>query len=163
MQMDKQQYGRAKASLVFSMQEGHSWQVAEALAEVQISQSNAYRLWRAFRQHGETALTDGRHGHPCKLRGAARAFLEERCRQAPQTPSSTIQLELQERFDLHVSVSQINRVRAALGISNHPKNREQEKKSQKSSLRRVAPQSGRKAQGVCCYWRQLTKRVYSCP
>lgn len=116
------------------MQEGHSWQLASALAGLQISQSNAYRLWRAFRQRGETALSDGRHGHPSKLRGAARVFLEERCRQAPQTPSSTIQVELQERFDLHMSVSQINRVRAALGISNHPKNREQEKKPQKSGL-----------------------------
>jgi hypothetical protein len=28
---------------------------------------------------------------------------------------------LQERFDLSLSISQINRVRAALGISNHPK------------------------------------------
>ena len=28
-------------------------------------------------------------------------------------------MELQERFDLHVSISQINRVRAALAMSNH--------------------------------------------
>jgi transposase len=108
MQMDKEQYGRAKASLIFSMQEGHSWQTAAASAGLQVSQSNAYRLWRAFRQHGETALSDGRHGHPSKLRGAVRAFLEERCRQAPQTPSSTIQMELQEHFDLSVSISQLN-------------------------------------------------------
>ena len=119
MQMDKEQYGQAKACLISCMQEGHSWQVAKAQAGLQISQSNAYRLWRAFRLHGEAALSDGRHGHPSKLREAARAFLEERCQQAPQTPSSTIQMELQKRFDLHVSISQINRVRAALGMSNH--------------------------------------------
>src|SRR5260370_38473677 len=119
MQMDKEQYGKAKACLVSCMQEGRSWQVGKAHGGLQISQSNAYRLWRAFRLHSEAALSDGRHGHPSKLRGAARAFLEERCRQAPQTPSSTIQMELQERFDLHVSISQINRVRAALGMSNH--------------------------------------------
>src|SRR5258708_9063428 len=119
MQMDKEQYGKAKVCLVSCMQEGYSWQAASVSAGLQISQSNAYRLWGVFRQCGETALSDGRHGHPSKLRGAARAFLEERCQQAPQTPSSTIQLELQERFDLHVSISQINRVRAALGMSNH--------------------------------------------
>ena len=73
--MGKEQYGRAKACLISSMQEGHSCQVASAKAGLQISQSNAYRLWKAFRQHGEAALSDGRHGHPSKLRGEARAFL----------------------------------------------------------------------------------------
>ncbi len=75
MQMDKEQYGKAKACLVSCMQEGYSWQVAKAVAGLQISQSSAYRLWRAFRQCGEAALSDKRHGHPSKLRGAARAFL----------------------------------------------------------------------------------------
>src|SRR5438034_9875354 len=128
--MDKQQDWAAKAHLVACMQQGQSWQRAADHAEVQISRSNAYRLMNAVRQRGGAALSDGRHGHPSKLRGAARAFLEEQCRQAPQTPSSTVQVELRERFDLHVSISQINRVRAALGISNHPKSR-QGKKRQK--------------------------------
>ena len=126
--MEKEQYHTAKAHLVAGMQEGQLWQRAAASAGLQISQSNAYRLWRAFRQRGQAALCDERHGHPSKLRGAARAFLEERCRQAPQTPSSIIQMELQEHFDLHVSISQINRVRAALGVSNHSKCPEPEKK-----------------------------------
>jgi len=155
--MDKGQRHVAKVQLMAQMQAGHSWQTAAAKAGLQISQSNAYRLWGAFRQHGETALSDGRHGHPSKLRGAARAFLEEQCQQAPQTPSSTIQMELRERFDLRVSISQINRVRAALGISNYPKSQEQGKKPQKRSQLRFKP-SGRKAQGVCYYWQLLTKR-----
>jgi hypothetical protein len=37
---------------------------------------------QAFRLRGKAALSDGRHGHPSKLRGAARALLEEQCRQA---------------------------------------------------------------------------------
>src|SRR5579859_8159082 len=98
--MDKKYYQAAKAHLVACMQQGQAWQRASAAAGLQISQSNVYRLWRAFRQHGEAALSDGRHGHPSKLRGAARVFLEERCQQAPQTPSPTIQMELRERFDL---------------------------------------------------------------
>ena len=158
--MEKEPYRVAKIYLVAGMQEGQSWQRAAASAGLQISQSNAYRLMKAVRQRGEAALSDGRHGHPSKLRGAAQAFLEEKCRQAPQTPSSTIQIALRERFDLCVSISQINRVRAALGISNHPKNREQEKKPQKSSLLQFK-QSGKKAQGVCCYWLQFTKLAYS--
>ncbi len=160
MQMDKEQYGKAKACLVSWMQEGHSWQVAKAQAGLQISQSNAYRLWRAFHLHSEAALSDGRHGHPSKLRGAARAFLEEQCGQAPQTPSSAIQALLRERFDLHVSISQINRVRAALGISNHRTSRQQGKKRQGREVLSLS-QSGRTALAVFCYLLLLIKRACS--
>ena len=126
--MDKEQRREALTHLVSGMQEGQPWQTAAAQAGLQISQSNASRLWGAFRQCGETALEDGRHGHPIKLRGEARAFLETSCREAPFTPSSSIQTALQERFDLHVSISQINRVRAALGVSNCSRSQGQGKK-----------------------------------
>ncbi len=126
--MDKEQSRVAKARLVAQMQEGQPWRVAAAIAGVQTSQSTAYRLLQVVRKQGETALQDGRHGHPVKLRGAARTFLEEQCRQAPSTPSSVIKTLLQERFDLQVSISQINRVRAALGVSNHRQHQEQGKK-----------------------------------
>jgi transposase len=126
--MDKEQHRVAKAHLVAYMQQGQPWQAAAAAAGVQVSQSTAYRLCQAVREQGEAALSDRRHGHPIKLRGEARTFLETSCREAPSTPSSSIQAALQERFDLHVSISQINRLRAALGVSNHPKSQEQGKK-----------------------------------
>ncbi len=126
--MDKEQRRVAKTQLVAGMQEGHSWHLAAAKAGVQTSRSNAYRLWLAVRQRGETALEDGRHGHPIKLRGEARSYLEDACRKAPQTPSSTVQTALRERFKVSVSISQINRVRAALGVSNRSQHQEQGKK-----------------------------------
>jgi hypothetical protein len=43
-------------------------------------------------------------------------------------------MELRERFDLQVSISQINRVRTTLGISNHPKAASREKKDRKGKL-----------------------------
>jgi len=128
--MDKEQRRAAKAHLVAGMQEGHSWQTAAAKAGLQISQSNAYRLWQAWRTCGEMALSDGRHGHPSKLHAEVRTFLEDACRKAPHTPSSTIQTALRERFNLSVSVSQINRVRATLGVSNYPQTRQQGKKQE---------------------------------
>jgi len=134
-EMNKEQHHAAKAQLVAYMQEGHAWQQASVKAGLQTSQSNAYRLWLAVRQHGEMALEDGRHGHPIKLRGEARTFLEEYCQKAPHTPSSTVQVALRERFNLSVSISQINRVRAALGISNRQQNQEPGKKrKEKRSL-----------------------------
>jgi transposase len=132
--MDKELRHVAKVQLMAEMQAGQAFQTAAAKSGLQMSQSNAYRLWGAFRQHGEAALSDGRHGHPSKLRGAARVFLEERCRQAPRTPSSVIQVELRERFALSVSVSQINRVRAVLRISNHRKSQQQGKKDRREEL-----------------------------
>jgi hypothetical protein len=41
-----------------------------------------------------------------------------------------IQMLLQERFDVSMSISQINRVRAALGVSNRPQSQEQGKKQE---------------------------------
>lgn len=102
----------------------------------------AYRLLRNVRAKGNTALQDGRHGHPIKLRGEARAFLEAFCREIPCTPSPTLQAALRERFDLQVSVSQINRVRAALGVSNPSKRSPQEKKQENQGFLRHS-QSGK--------------------
>ena len=156
--MDNGQRSVAKVQLMSQMQAGYSWQTAAAKAGKRLSQSNAYRLMKAFRQRGEAPLSDGWHGHPSKLRGTARTFLAEQCQQAPQTPSSVIQVELRERFDLHVSVSQINRVRAVLGISNHPKAASRREKRQ----RREAPsldQNGRKALGVSCCLLELRKQI----
>lgn len=127
-EMDQEQMRAAKARLVAQMQAGQPWHIAAATAGLQTSQSTAYRLCQAVRERGEVALQNGRHGHPAKLRGEVRTFLEASCRKAPQTPSSIIQAALRKRFDLSVSISQINRVRARLGVSNRPQNQEQGKK-----------------------------------
>jgi transposase len=126
--MDKEQRRKALTQFIARMYEGQSWQEAARATGLDISQSTAYRLSQAVRKRGEMALQDGRHGHPIKLRGEARTYLENACRQAPQTPSSRVQAALRERFHVNVSISQINRVRAALGVSNHSQNQEQGKK-----------------------------------
>ncbi len=155
--MKKEQSFEARVQLTARMQQGQSWQAAAAATGLHVSQSTAYRLLQGYRMLGEAALQDGRHGHPSKLRGAARTFLEEQCRQAPQTASSTMQMELRERFDLSVSISQINRVRAALGVSNHPKSQQQGKKRQAREALSLN-QSGRKAPGVSCCLLLLSKQ-----
>jgi transposase len=132
--MDKEQDHVAKMQFIASMQKGHSWQTATVQAGLHISQSTAYRLWAAWRKLGEGALSDGRHGHPIKLRGTARTFLENYCQQTPSTPSSVLKTLLEQRFGVRVSVSQINRVRAALGISNRSQSQFQEKKRQGREL-----------------------------
>lgn len=126
--MERNQRQVAREQLVTAMLEGRTFQQASAGSSSPLKRAMAYRLLHAVRSKGHIALADGRQGHPSKLRGEARAFLEEQCSQAPHTPSSTIQAELRERFDLSVSISQINRVRAALGFSNRSASQSQKKK-----------------------------------
>lgn len=128
MNLGRTERQEAREQLVTAMLEGHSWQEVNEGSDVPLKRAMAYRLLRVVRTKGKVALQDGRHGHPIKLRGEARAFLEDSCRKAPHTPSSNIQKLLQEQFDMSVSISQINRVRAILGVSNHPKRQEQGKK-----------------------------------
>ena len=118
--MEESKLYTARVQVVEAMEQGLPWHEAAKRAGLQISQSTAYRLRQRMREAGEPALREGRHGHPIKLRGEVRTFLEETCRQAPHTPSHEIQTQLAERFSLTVSVSQINRVRATLGVSNPP-------------------------------------------
>jgi transposase len=126
--MERNRRQVARAQLIAAMLEGRTFQEVSIGDSVPVKRAMAYRLLRAVRSKGKIALQDGRHGHPIKLRGEARAFLEACCREAPCTPSSILQATLRERFELQVSVSQINRVRAALGVSNHSKKSPQEKK-----------------------------------
>lgn len=61
---------------------------------------------------------DGRHGHPIKLRGEVRDWLVAFCQETPHAPSHVVQASLQERFGLLIGVSQLNRFRAAHGLSS---------------------------------------------
>jgi transposase len=128
--LQRSQHWAARERLVTAMLEGHSFQDVNRGSPVPVKRAMAYRLLRAVRTKGSIALQDGRHGHPSKLRAEARAFLEASCRETPCMSSRTLQAALQERFNLQVSVSQINRVRAALGVSNPSKRSSQEKKQE---------------------------------
>src|SRR6266849_10451504 len=113
--MEETNLYRARVQVAQAMEQGLPWHEAVKGAGLEISQSTAYRLRQRMRKAGEQALREGRHGHPVKLRGETRQWLEQTCRQAPSTPSHEIQTQLAQQFFLHVSVSQINRTRAALG------------------------------------------------
>ena len=63
-------------------------------------------------------VLDDRHGHPYKVTEPVQTWLSEFCTTHPQIASSRVQSELQSRFGVAVSVSQINRVRAKLGVSH---------------------------------------------
>lgn len=141
---ESNQRQEAREQFIAAMLEGRTFRKVSAGSSPPVKRALAYRLLRAVRTRGNTALQDGRQGHPSKLRGEARAFLDATCRGAPSTPSSTLQAALRERFDLQVSVSQINRVRAALGVSIHAQPATQGKNGSRAGgviPRRVASRS----------------------
>jgi transposase len=113
--MNKEETQAAKKQMMELMQAGHHWKDAAAVAGVQTSRSTAYRWWQAYRSQGEKVLQDGRHGHPAKAREPVLAWLESTDRQAPQASSRVLQTQLEERFGFRISITHLNRLRAAHG------------------------------------------------
>jgi transposase len=114
----REQRQAAKRHIIAQIKQGISVQQARATIDIPMHRATVYQLLKRVGTEGETAFSDGRHGHPIKLRGEVRIFLIEFCRASPHTPSPQVQTVLQERFGLTISVSQINRVRAAFGLSS---------------------------------------------
>ena len=108
----------AKHHLLADLQERYSVQETRARAVIPCHPATIYRLRQRLRADPVTALDDGRHGHPIKLRGEVRNWLVTFCQETPHLPSHIVQAALLERFGLLVSISQLNRFRAAHGISS---------------------------------------------
>jgi transposase len=107
-----------KQQLLADLLEGFSVQETHARSAISWHPATIYRLRKRLQADPVTALDDGRHGHPIKLREEARDWLVTFCQETPHTPSRLVQAALQERFGLLVSISQLNRARAALGLSS---------------------------------------------
>jgi transposase len=106
---------------------GQSWQTAVAESQLPIARATAYRLVQYARDENKAPLVflDDRHGHPYKVTEPVQAWIREVCTDNVRMSSSSVQKELNSRFGVAVSVSQINRVRAKLGVSNQWKSRAQ--------------------------------------
>ena len=117
----------ARLQVIGRMFAGQSWQTAVSQSQLHISRSTAYRLVKLARDEDKVAkaFLDDRHGHPYKVTEPVRVWLVDVCTQNPQMASSRVQAELQSRFGVAVSVSQIDRVRAKLGVSHQWRGRAQ--------------------------------------
>lgn len=106
---------------------GQSWQTAVAESQLHMSRATAYRLVQQARNEDKATMPflDDRHGHPYKVTEPVQVWINEVCGKNRQLPSSRVQSELKSRFGVAVSVSQINRVRATLGVSNQWRGRAQ--------------------------------------
>jgi len=144
----------AKREIVQQVEQGVSAQQARGHSTVPMHRTTVYRLLKRVQREGESGFTDGRHGHPVKLRGEVLLFLKEHCQSHASVSSSAVQGLLHEHFGLFISVSQLNRVRAALGVSRQRV--QLRKKSQKPASRLSQDTTNR--QVVCCCWPRLPRQ-----
>lgn len=122
----------AKRQMIEQIEQGALLSKKGGQSGVPMHRATVYRLLQRVRAQGETGYTDGRHGHPIKLRGEVRTLLIELCQATPSVSSPVVQHAIEERFGLALSVSQLNRVRASLGLSRRGVPRE--KKAQNVPL-----------------------------
>lgn len=117
----------ARLELIKHMFAGQDWRTAVSESKLNISRATAYRLVKLARSEdkAELAFLDGRHGHPYKLTERVRVWMVDFCTNNPQISSSRVRVELKAVFGVEVSVSQINRVRAAYGVAHQWQGRTQ--------------------------------------
>lgn len=107
----------ARSELVRQVALGATVSEARRHCTVSMHRSTVYRLLNRVEREGEHALVERRHGHPIKLREEVLTFLLDYCQNHASVASREVQHCVSERFSLSVSISQLNRVRAAHGLS----------------------------------------------
>lgn len=119
----------ARRELVRSVEEGMTTREAHRRCPVRMHRTTVYRLLKRVEREGEQALTERRHGHSVKLRGNVLTWVLEYCQGHTSASSSEIQHLVAERFGLAVSISQLNRIRAAHNLSRQALPREKKVKN----------------------------------
>src|SRR5437588_6716078 len=94
----REQRQAAKRQIIEHIKKGASVREARTAAAVAMHRTTVYRLLRRTQTEGQAAFSDGRHGHPVKLRGEVRTFLIDFCRASPSVSSPALQTALQNRF-----------------------------------------------------------------
>jgi len=143
----------ARREVVRQMEQGMTATEARRTLPVPMHRTTVYRLLKRVEREGEQALAERRHGYPTKLRGEVLTWMLDYCQNHRTAASREVQRLVAERFGLSVSVSQLNRVRAAHGLSRQAPPREKtpktglmiasagshgKRKSSASSLQRVS-------------------------
>lgn len=111
----------AKIKMAELMLQGEGWQEAVEHSGVKTSRAGANAFLARYRLHGAKALEDRRRGRVSKIVGEIQLWLLETCQQAPEITSREVQAALLKQHNLRMSTSQINRLRAVLGISRPQK------------------------------------------
>ncbi len=109
----RQERRSVRLDLVRQVELGATASEAQRRCPVPMHRTTVYRPLKRVGQEGEQAFSERRHGHPVKLRGEVLTWLLDYRQSHASVSSSELQHLIAERFNLSVSVSQLNRVGAA--------------------------------------------------
>jgi transposase len=118
----------AKREIVRQVEHEMTATRARRRCPVPMHRSTVYRLLKRVEREGVLAFVEKRHVHPSILRGEMLTFVLDYCQNHVSAASHEVQHCVSERFGLSVSISQLNRVRAAHGLSRQAPPREKKAK-----------------------------------
>jgi transposase len=98
------------------MDSGASWQEANEQSGLNYSRRGIQQLYRRWREHGDEALIDNRHGHPYKATAEVQDWLSERCTEDPEARSSQLVSMIEARFGVELHPGYVTLLRHQLGL-----------------------------------------------
>lgn len=126
------------------MDTGMSWQKANEQSGLNYSKVGIQRLYREWREHGDRALGDHRHGHPYKATTEVRDWMSERCTEDPEVRASQLTVEVKAQFGVELTQQYVTVLRRQLGLPvpkpGHP-SKQQEKESVLRQAQDTAPET----------------------
>lgn len=98
------------------MNTGVSWQEANERSGLNYSRRGIQQLYWRWREHGDEALSDDRHGHPYKATIEVQDWLGERCAGYSEVRSPQLASELEAQFGVELHPAYITLLRHQLGL-----------------------------------------------
>ena len=114
--MGGQELRERKRRAMELMDNGVSWQEANELSGLNYSRRGIQQLYQRWREHGDEALIDNRHGHSYKATAEVQDWLGERCTEDSEARSSQLVSEIEAQFGVELHPGYVTLLRHQLGL-----------------------------------------------
>jgi transposase len=98
------------------MGSGVSWQEANERSGLNYSRRGIEQLYQRWREQGDEALVDNRHGHSYKATAEVQDWLSECCTEDSEVRSSQLASEVEAQFGVELHPGYITLLRHQLGL-----------------------------------------------
>jgi len=98
------------------MDTGMSWQEANERSGLNYSRRGIQQLYQRWREHGDEALIDNRHGHSYKATIKVQDWMGERCAEDSEVRSSQLASEIEAQFGVELHPGYVTLLRRQLGL-----------------------------------------------
>ncbi len=95
---------------------GVSWQEANERSGLNYSRRGIQQLYQRWREHGDEALIDNRHGHSYKATSEVQDWLGERCAEDSEARSPQLASEITAQFGVELHPAYVTFLRHQLGL-----------------------------------------------